>query len=73
MLGIAGKNNTERTKLRAKNALFSITASGIAITVIRTVVPTVNSSVKPRPASMDGSVQDHAGSSSARRTLTSAE
>ena len=56
-LGIAGKKNTERTKFRAKNFRFKITASGMATTVIRMVVATVYSTVKVRPASMVGSVR----------------
>jgi len=37
-LGMAGKKNTARTKLRPKNFSFSTTASGIASSVTMTVV-----------------------------------
>jgi hypothetical protein len=55
MLGMAGKNSADRTKLRPANFLLSTTASGIAITVTSTVVPTAKSRVNASPASMDGS------------------
>jgi hypothetical protein len=38
---MAGKKNTDRTKFRPKNFLFSTTASGIAHAVISTAVPIV--------------------------------
>jgi hypothetical protein len=38
---MAGKKNTERTKLRAKHFRFRTTASGITTRVMRMVVATV--------------------------------
>ena len=39
--GTEKKKNSDRAKLRPKNFLFSVTASGMASTVMATVVPTV--------------------------------
>ena len=57
MDGTEKKKNRERAKLRPKNLRLSTTARGNAITVISTVVVTVYSSVKPRPASSVGSLK----------------
>ncbi len=57
MDGTEKKKNRERAKLRPKNLRLSTTASGRAITVMSTVVATVYSSVKPRPASSVGSLK----------------